>query len=61
MSDETFADLFQEKTAFPQKPPARRPGRSNRCRHQWREIFLDAGGKSEGVLGAAELRNETEN
>jgi small subunit ribosomal protein S1 len=57
MSDETFADLFQDN------PLARtnlQPG--NRIEAtvvgiSGENIFLDAGGKSEGVLGAAELRN----
>jgi small subunit ribosomal protein S1 len=59
MSDETFADLFQDK---PVSRKNLQPG--NRVEAtvvgiSGDNIFLDAGGKSEGILNAAELRNET--
>ena len=59
MSDETFADLFQDK---PVSRTNLQPG--NRVEAtvvgiSGENIFLDTGGKSEGILGAAELRNET--
>jgi len=58
MSDETFADLFQDK---PLSRKTLQPG--NRVEAtvvgiSGENIFLDAGGKSEGILNAAELRNE---
>ena len=58
MSDETFADLFQDK---PLTRKTLQPG--NRVEAtvvgiSGENIFLDAGGKSEGILNAAELRNE---
>lgn len=58
MSDETFADLFQDK------PVSRKnlhPGdrvEATVAGISGENVFLDAGGKSEGVLAAAELRNE---
>ena len=58
MSDESFADLFQEKAVSRKTiQPGDRVdavvvGTSGE------NIFLDVGGKSEGVLSAAELRNE---
>jgi len=59
MSDETFADLFQAKTV---SSKAIQPG--DRVEAiivgiSGENIFLDIGGKSEGVLRASELRNET--
>jgi small subunit ribosomal protein S1 len=59
MSNETFAELFQAKTVS-RKPL--QPG--NRLDAtivgiSGENIFLDVGGKSEGVLHASELRNET--
>jgi small subunit ribosomal protein S1 len=58
MSDETFADLFQDK---PLSRKNLQPG--NRVEAtvvgiSGENIFLDTGGKSEGILSAAELRNE---
>lgn len=58
MSDETFANLFQDK------PVSRKnlhPGdrvEATVAGISGENVFLDAGGKSEGVLAAAELRNE---
>ena len=57
MSDETFADLFQDK---PVSRTTLQPG--NRVEAtvvgiSGDNIFLDAGGKSEGILNAAEVRN----
>jgi small subunit ribosomal protein S1 len=58
MSDETFADLFQEKPASRKNlQPGDRLG-ATIVGISGEHIFLDAGGKSEGVLGASELRNE---
>lgn len=58
MSDETFADLFQAKTVARK---AIQPG--DRVEAvvvgiSGENIFLDIGGKSEGVLRASELHNE---
>jgi len=58
MSDETFADLFQDK---PASRKTLQPGsrvEATVVGISGENIFLDAGGKSEGILGAAELRNE---
>jgi small subunit ribosomal protein S1 len=58
MSDESFAELFQEKTAA---RAALKPGdriEATVVGISGENIFLDVGGKSEGVLAAAELRNE---
>jgi small subunit ribosomal protein S1 len=58
MSDETFADLFQAKTVS-RKPI--QPGDRVEAvvvSTSGENIFLDVGGKSEGVLNASELRNE---
>ena len=58
MSDETFADLFQAKTV---SQTALKPGTKIEARIvgiSGESIFLDVGGKSEGVLQASELRNE---
>ena len=58
MSDETFADLFQAKTVS-RKPI--QPGDRVEAivvSTSGENIFLDIGGKSEGVLNASELRNE---
>lgn len=58
MSDEKFSDLFQDK---PTTKKALNPG--DRVQAQvaaisGENIFLDVGGKSEGILNAEELRNE---
>ncbi len=58
MSEESFAELFQEKTAA---RAALNPGdriEATIVGISGENIFLDVGGKSEGVLAAAELRNE---
>jgi small subunit ribosomal protein S1 len=58
MSDETFAELFQAKTV---SRKSLQPG--NRVEAtvvgvSGESIFLDVGGKSEGVINASELRND---
>lgn len=58
MSDETFADLFQTKSV---SRPTLQPGsrvEATIVGISGENIFLDVGGKSEGVLHASELRNE---
>ncbi|MBM9614329.1 30S ribosomal protein S1 [Desulfobulbus rhabdoformis] len=58
MSDETFADLIQAQTV---SQTALKPGTKIEARIvgiSGESIFLDVGGKSEGVLQASELRNE---
>lgn len=58
MSDETFADLFQAKTV---SRPTMQPGDRVEAvvvSISGDNIFLDIGGKSEGILDAAELRDE---
>ena len=58
MSDESFADLFQEKTV---SRPTTKPGdriEATVVGISGENIFLDVGAKSEGVISAAELRNE---
>lgn len=58
MSDETFAELFQAKTV---SRTALQPGtriEASIVGISGENIFLDVGGKSEGLLQAAELRNE---
>ena len=58
MSDETFADLFQAKTVS-RKPI--QPGDRVEAivvSTSGENIFLDIGGKSEGVLSASELQND---
>jgi len=60
MSDETFAELFQAKTV---SKTALKPGTkvdANIVGISGENIFLDVGGKSEGVLHASELRNEAD-
>jgi small subunit ribosomal protein S1 len=57
MTQESFADLFQEKTVTGQQL---RPGDKIEAviaDISGENIFLDLGGKSEGVLNAAECRN----
>ena len=58
MSDESFADLFQVKTV---SRKAMQPGdrvEATVVGISGDNIFLDVGGKSEGVLKATELRND---
>ena len=58
MSDESFADLFQAKTV---SRATMKPGdriEATVVGISGENIFLDVGAKSEGVLAAAELRNE---
>lgn len=58
MSDESFAELFQVKTV---SRKAMQPGDRVEALVvgiSGDNIFLDVGGKSEGVLNASELRNE---
>ena len=58
MSDESFADLFQAKTV---SRPTMKPGdriEATVVGISGENIFLDVGAKSDGVLAAAELRNE---
>ena len=60
MSDETFADLFQAKTV---SQTALKPGtkiEASIVGISGESLFLDVGGKSEGVLQASELRNEND-
>lgn len=58
MSDETFADLFQAKTV---SRKTMQPGDRVEAvivSISGDNVFLDIGGKSEGIVDAAELRNE---
>ena len=58
MSDESFADLFQAKTV---SRPSTKPGdriEATVVGISGENVFLDVGAKSEGVISAAELRNE---
>lgn len=58
MSDDTFADLFQDKPATQKRL---RPGdriQATVVSVSGEHVFLDAGSKSEGVISASELRNE---
>lgn len=60
MSDETFAELFQAKTV---SQASLKPGTKIEATIvgiSGENIFLDVGGKSEGVLQASELRNEAD-
>ncbi|MDD2464630.1 MAG: 30S ribosomal protein S1 [Desulfobulbus sp.] len=59
MSDETFAELFQAKTV---SQATLKPGTkvdASIVGISGENIFLDVGGKSEGVLQASEIRNES--
>ncbi|MCL2789637.1 MAG: 30S ribosomal protein S1 [Desulfobulbus sp.] len=58
MNNETFAELFQDKTA---SRTTLQPGDrvdATVVGISGDTIFLDAGGKSEGILNSAELRNQ---
>jgi Ribosomal protein S1 len=58
MNNETFAELFQDKSA---SRPTLQPGSrvdATVVGISGDTIFLDAGGKSEGILNAAELRDQ---
>lgn len=58
MSDETFADLFQDKPATRKNLHPGDRVEATVAGISGENVFLDAGGKSEGVLAAAELRDE---
>jgi len=58
MSDETFADLFQEKTVSRKTIQPGDRVEAVVVGTSGENIFLDIGGKSEGVLSASELRND---
>ncbi|MCL1980045.1 MAG: 30S ribosomal protein S1 [Proteobacteria bacterium] len=61
MSNETFTELFQDKTI---SRSALQPGsrvEATVVGISGDTIFLDAGGKSEGILNAAELRDQSGN
>ncbi|WPD21634.1 MAG: 30S ribosomal protein S1 [Candidatus Electrothrix aestuarii] len=57
MSEEQFADLFQDKTGTTRIQPGDKID-ATIADINGENIFLDLGGKSEGILGAAELRDE---
>jgi small subunit ribosomal protein S1 len=59
MSNETFADLFQEKTVSRKNIQPGDRVEATVVGISGESIFLDVGGKSEGVLSASELRDET--
>ncbi len=58
MSEENFADLFQEKSVTREKLQPGDKLDAVIAGISGENIFLDVGGKSEGVLNAAELRND---
>ncbi|BCO09853.1 30S ribosomal protein S1 [Desulfolithobacter dissulfuricans] len=58
MSDERFEDLFQEKTVTKQKLFPGDKVEAVVAGTSGENVFLDVGAKSEGVISAAELRNE---
>ena len=58
MSEERFEDLFREKTVTREKLQPGDKIEAVIVGISGENIFLDVGGKSEGVLAAAELRNE---
>lgn len=60
MSDETFADLFQAKTVTRSAVEPGSKVEATIVGISGEHIFLDVGGKSEGVLQAAELRNDAD-
>jgi small subunit ribosomal protein S1 len=57
MSEEQFADLFQDKTGSAQIQPGDKID-AVIADINGENIFLDLGGKSEGILGASEFRDE---
>ncbi|WP_339132789.1 MAG: 30S ribosomal protein S1 [Candidatus Electrothrix sp. GW3-4] len=57
MSEEQFADLFQDKTGTTKIQPGDKID-AVIADINGENIFLDLGGKSEGILGASELRDE---
>ncbi|MCI5178013.1 MAG: 30S ribosomal protein S1 [Candidatus Electrothrix sp. AW3_4] len=57
MSEEQFADLFQNKTSSKKIQPGDKID-AVIADINGENIFLDLGGKSEGILGASELRDE---
>ena len=57
MSEEQFADLFQDRTGTTKIQPGDKID-AVIADINGENIFLDLGGKSEGILGAAELRDE---
>jgi small subunit ribosomal protein S1 len=59
MSEEQFADLFQDKTAGNKIQPGDKID-AVIADISGENIFLDLGGKSEGILGASELRDEND-
>jgi small subunit ribosomal protein S1 len=58
MSEETFEDLFQEKTVTREKLQPGDKVDAIVAGISGENIFLDVGGKSEGILNAAEFRDE---
>jgi len=58
MSEDTFADLFQEKSITQEKLQPGDKVNAVVAGISGENIFLDVGGKSEGVLLATELRND---
>ena len=60
MSEETFEDLFQEKTVTREKLQPGDKVEAIVAGISGENIFLDVGGKSEGVLNAAEFRDEND-
>ncbi|NOQ46367.1 MAG: S1 RNA-binding domain-containing protein, partial [Desulfobulbaceae bacterium] len=58
MSEERFEDLFQEKAVSSQKLQPGDRVEATVAGISGEHIFLDIGGKSEGVMSGAELRNE---
>lgn len=59
MSDETFADLFQEKTVSRKTIQPGDRVEAIVVGTSGESIFLDIGGKSEGVLNASDLRDDS--
>lgn len=61
MTDESFADLFQEKTVTKKKLQPGDRIEAVAADISGENIFLDVGGKSEGVLKAAEFQDDEGN
>jgi small subunit ribosomal protein S1 len=61
MTEESFADLFQEKTVEKKKLQPGDRIEAVAAAMSGENIFLDIGGKSEGVLKAAEFQDEEGN